>query len=130
MTTENTPISITLNPEEYLALVRLAEQAAIAAGKWPTLRAFLQDIERANNIERQELLVCWLVRGKPLPSDAVFPQSMPVDQKLVVNSIGKPIAKKDVLAALDNLGVDYGTVLVTHDPAGLVGWTSFEVAFP
>lgn len=120
----------TLSQEQYEALVFLARKGAEGdAHKLTELDRFLQDIERTNGITRNFLMIQWQELSAPLPPGTKFPEKWPKELRKVIELISRPIAKVDVDAVLEKYATEPTNVLVTKDPAGLVGWTPVDQYF-
>ena len=129
------PSSITLTIEEYEALIALAAQSAINADgsvdqqKANTLAAFLKKIELENNITRSSLWIRWQDPTAPLPPGVRFPETWPPTLQFFLQLITRPIAKTDVQALVNAKTANAINIMVTPDPAGLVGWTQLAAFF-
>lgn len=130
-------MNITLNEEQYSALVQLAREGARAASDDPRvaqdrimrLEDFFRSIEKSNGVTRYLLWVQWQETDNPLPPTVRFPESWPPTQRQLIERLDRPIAKVDVDNLLAANAKKPVTVLVTVDPAGLVGWTEYDVYF-
>lgn len=121
--------TITLQPSEYNTLVSLARQGATTADSARSLESFLQSIERANGVERDTVLVQWQELGAPLPAGTSFPESWPPQLRSSLTLVSRRIAKTDVQALVAAKASQPTSILVTRDPAGLVGWTELDAFF-
>lgn len=122
--------SFTLSQEQYEALISLARGGAENdAHKLTQLDQFLKSIERANGITRGFLMIQWQERSAPLPAGTQFPAKWPPKLRKVIELISRPIAKADVDAVIAQFASEPLDVLVTQDPAGLVGWTPVDDYF-
>lgn len=128
-------MSITLTQEQYEALVSLAQQGTLASDgttdqdKALTLSAFLADIERANNITRYSLWVRWQDPTAPLPPGVRFPTSWPPSLQYFIQLLTRPITYTDVTTLVASRTPNALNILVTKDPAGLVGWAKLDDYF-
>lgn len=126
---------ISLQQEEYEALVELARQGTLdAAGnvnsdKARTLNAYLVMLEKKNNITRYAVWVQWQETGAPLPAGTIFPDKWPPELRAYLALTTRPIAKTDVQTLLKNKARNPMTVLVTKDPGAAVGWTDLNTFF-
>lgn len=128
-------MNITLSQEQYEALIALAQRSTMEANgtvnqeRALTLQAFLADIEKVNGIKRYALFVRWQDPNAPLPPGVRFPQTWPPNLEYFIQFISRPVAKADVLAAVAARTNNALSIMVTPDPAGLVGWTKVDDFF-
>lgn len=128
-------MAITLSQEQYEALIALAQRGTVDPdGSMNQERAvgldtFLRDIERSNNITRYSLWVRWQDPTAPLPPGVRFPKTWPPELQYFLQFITRPIAKKDVLKVVGDRTKNAVNVMVTRDPAALLGWTKLEDHF-
>src|ERR1019366_5497240 len=120
------PATITMTTEQYTALVALARRAGTDAVQ---LEAFLVDIEKSNNITRYLLWVQWQELEQALPPTTKFPEQWPPNLRLLIQQVNTPIAQADVMNSLAVKAKKPTNILVTKDPAALVGWTSVTTFF-
>jgi hypothetical protein len=129
------PSSLTLTLEQYTALVALAQKStlnpdcSVNQEKALRLNAFLQDIEQANGITRYLLWVQWQSPDAPLPPTANFPAVWPPEMRYQLQLTTRPINKADVLALVAQRAPRAVNILVTADPAALVGWSKLDDYF-
>lgn len=125
-------MNITLNAEQYTALVALARRGAVVDGTDAVLKLeeFLRQVEKQGGVTRYFLWVRWQEAKQPLPPTTHFPQSWPPSLQQIIERLDRPIARVDVEAMLKENATSPATVLVTQDPAGQVGWTELDVYFP
>lgn len=116
---------VTMSNEAYEALVSLARRGATDPR---AVDLFVRDIDKSNGINRFFLLARWHEVGKPLPPGTEFPAKWPAQQQTPI-ALSRPIDKSDVLDAILSITPSPVSILVTSDPAGLVGWTELEVYF-
>lgn len=122
--------SFTLSQEQYEALIFLARRGAEGNAQQLTqLDLFLRDIEKSNGVTRYFLWVQWQELSAPLPPGTNFPEKWPKELRKAIELIGRPIARADVDQVLDRYASEPMTVLVTKDPAALVGWTPIDDFF-
>lgn len=125
-------MNITLNAEQYTALVALARRGAVVEGTNAVLKLeeFLRQTEKQAGVTRFFLWVRWQEAKQPLPPTTSFPTSWPPSLQQIIERLDRPIARVDVEAMLKENATSPATVLVTQDPAGQVGWTELNVYFP
>lgn len=119
---------LSLDQEQYEALIALARKGATGDDA-RRLDAFLQDLEAKNGIIRNTLWVQWQELNQPLPPGTNFPETWPPELRHRIDLISRPIARADVDAVLKEKARQPATVLVTTDPAALIGWTKVEDFF-
>jgi hypothetical protein len=120
----------TLNQEEYEALIALAREGVQTDPQRITrLEQFLRGIEKTNGITRSFLMVQWQELSAPLPPGTKFPEVWPPQLRKSIELISRPIAKADVDAVIEKYASEPTSILVTKDPAGLVGWTPIDQFF-
>jgi hypothetical protein len=122
-------MTFTLSQEQYEALIALARLGASTPEKQRALDAFLKSVEKANSVTRYALLIQWQEMDQPLPSSVEFPKTWPPEQRFFLENLTRPIAKVDVGRVLAAKARKPTNVLVTPDPAGLVGWTPIDNFF-
>ena len=119
-----------LSVEQYEALISMARTATAGdQEKTIQLELFLRDIEARNGITRSFLLVQWQEAGAQLPPGTSFPARWPPELRKALELVGRPIARVDVESVLSKYASEPMTVLVTRDPAGIVGWTTLDAFF-
>ena len=128
-------MDITLTQEQYEALIKLAQDSAVQAdGSMNQERAlvldkFLADIEKKNNITRYSLWVRWQDPNAPLPPGVRFPKTWPPALQSFIQFISRKVAKTDVMELVNSKAKNAVNVMVTPDPAALVGWTKVDDYF-
>lgn len=123
-------MDFTLTQEQYEALIYLARLGVAGdAQKQTQLNTFIKDIEKSNGVTRSFLLVQWQEASAPLPPGTNFPEKWPPELRVGIELVTRPISKADVEAVLANRASEPVSVLVTKDPAGLVGWTPLDDFF-
>lgn len=123
-------MDFTLTQEQYEALIYLARQGATGDPQKQTqLNTFLKDIEKSNGVTRSFLWIQWQEVSAPLPEGTNFPQVWPPELRVAIELVTRPISKADVEKVLANKASEPLSVLVTRDPAGLVGWTPLDDFF-
>lgn len=126
---------ISLEQPEYEALVEFARRGTLDHEGRPRaedarlLEAFLVSIEKKSGIQRYTLWVQWQETAYPLPPGTRFPEKWPPELREQLTLTSRPIAKSDVTTLLANRAKSPVTVLVTADPAGLVGWSQLNEYF-
>lgn len=124
-----------LNQEEYESLIDFARKGTLNADGSineelaHSLDAWLRLIEKNNGISRYFVLVQWQDADAPLPPGTNFPTVWPPTLRAAVTLISRPISRTDVDAVLSAKARNPVSVLVTRDPAGLVGWTAINEFF-
>jgi hypothetical protein len=122
-------MTIALDLEQYLALISLARLGADTPEKKRVLESFLVSIDAANKQQRYTLQVQWQELNTPLPPTTDFPAVWPPNLRATVERTDRPIAKSDVMKTVAARSNDPTNILVTKDPAGIVGWTRVEDYF-
>jgi hypothetical protein len=123
-------MNFTLTQEQYEALIFLARKGAGSNGaKQLELDFFLKDIEKTNGITRSFLWVQWQELSAPVPAGTSFPTKWPPELRRAIEFIARPVAKVDVEQVLEKYAQQPTIVLVTKDPAALVGWTPIDDFF-
>lgn len=120
---------VTLTQEQYQALVFLARKGAASTEAKRVLEAFLKDVEKNSGINRYFLKARWQELSAPLPKNTNFPAVWPPTQELDIERTDRPIAKVDVLAAVNAKASKPENIMVTRDVAGLAGWTKADDFF-
>lgn len=123
------PFPIPLNQEQYEALVALARKGAENETEARLLESFLVDLETSAGITRHTLWVQWQELYQPLPPRTDFPKVYPPELRHRINLISRPIARADVDAVIKEKAKQPFNVLVTPDPAAVVGWTKVDDYF-
>lgn len=118
-----------LSQEQYEALSALARRGATTPDMLRALDAFLRQIERDNGISRYGLWIQWQEMDQPLPPNIEFPKTWPPEQRFYLEMLSRPIAKADVDKVLALKARKQTNVLVTPDPAAMVGWIDYETYF-
>lgn len=113
----------TLSTQDYEALIALARKGATDADSVRSLDSFLRYLEKKNGINRYGLWIQWQETGKQVPVTYNFPATWPPELRYYLELLTRPISKADVTAALAKKAKKPLNVMVTPDPAGLVGWT-------
>ena len=120
---------LTLQQEQYEALIALARKGTTNEGEARALDAFLRSLEVANGITRHFVLVQWQEAAQPLPPSTNFPGKWPPELRASIELITRPIARADVDALVAARAKSPINVLVTSDPGGIVGWTQLDKFF-
>jgi hypothetical protein len=127
--------TFTLTQEEYEALIALARR-----GTWDRdpirqqqravqLDSFLRQIEKENGITRYGLYIQWQDPTAPLPPGTNFPETWPPNLRYYLEFISRPIMQADVMAVVNARTPNAQNILVTPDPAALLGWTPIAQFF-
>jgi hypothetical protein len=119
----------TLTQEQYEALVAMARKGADNPHQLTLVEQYLKTIEEDNGITRDFVLVQWQEQGAKLPVGANFPETWPPQLRQTIELVSRAIARADVEAMLEVKANDPIDVLVTRDPAGLVGWATLDDFF-
>lgn len=122
-------MDFTLTQEDYEALISLARRGTTNQEQQRALDTFLQDIEKRNGVKRYSLWIQWTEAEQPLPPNTDFPRKWPPDLRYQLELISRPIAKTDVDEVLRVRARKPIGVLVTEDPAAVVGWVKLEDFF-
>lgn len=93
------------------------------------LDAWLRSIEQKNGVVRSFVWVQWQEQDAPLPPGVNFPTKWPPEMRAMVGLVTRPVAKSDVTSMLAVKAKNPTSILVTSDPAALVGWTEIDVFF-
>lgn len=129
------PFPISLDQQQYEALVALARNGTknpdgtMNPDLSRKLESYLRFLEEENDIERHLLWVQWQEADQPLPPSVQFPNKWPPELRSTIELTSRPIARADVDALLSKKARTPMNVLVTKDPAGIIGWTQPEVFF-
>ena len=128
-------MTISLSQEDYEALVALAQRGvrepdgSINQQEAVVLDTFLQNVERLNGIKRYSLWVQWTDPTAPLPPGIRFPETWPPHLRQRIQFISRSISKTDVLNLVNQRTPNALDILVTPDPAALLGWTDVRTYF-
>jgi hypothetical protein len=122
-------VTFTLTQDQYEALIALARRGAPTPDQARDLDVFLARIEKANGIVRHRLWIQWQETDVPLPPTTAFPETWPPELRYYLEQLSRPIARADVEHALRVRARRPTQVLVTPDPAGVLGWTRVEDFF-
>lgn len=121
-------MDITLTLEEYQALIFFV-RASADTDKKRQVQAMLAEAEIRNGVSRHMLVVQWQEAGYALPPNARFPDVWPPELRVTVERTDRPLCKADIEAVLQSRARRPLSILVTTDPAGLLGWTSIDDYF-
>jgi hypothetical protein len=128
-------MNFTLTQEQYEALLALAQQGthrpdgSIDQQKALVLDEALRDIEQSNDVVRYSLWIRWQDPTAPLPPRTNFPKTWPPNLQYLLQFITRPIAKTDVLGIVSQKTPNAQNIMVTPDPAALLGWTPIDAYF-
>lgn len=127
--------TFTLTQEQYEALVAFAQKGTyehdrqVNQEKALALQAFLADIEQANGIQRSSLWIQWQDPAQPLPPGTNFPKTWPPELRFFLQFVSRPICQADVLQVVAQRAPKAVNIMVTPDPAALLGWTPVATYF-
>ena len=121
--------NFTLTQEQYEALIELARRGATTQTKQLELDQWLKLIERSNGVTRDFIWVQWQELSAPLPSGTRFPEEWPERLRRTIELTTRRIARADVEQVLEQYANSPIEILVTPDPAGIVGWKSLDAYF-
>lgn len=121
--------TFTLSQEQYEALIALARAGATTEDLRLSLDAFLQAIEKANGITRYKLWIQWQEMDQQVPTNVEFPRTWPPELRYYMELVSRPISRADVGKVLAKKARKPTNVLVTSDPAGIVGWSTLDSYF-
>lgn len=123
-------MDFTLNQEEYESLIKLARAGVGNNAKRLTeLEQWLRLIESKNGVSRSFVLVQWQELDSELPPGTRFPAVWPPALRKTIELISRPVARVDVEAVVAQYANTPSDILVTRDPAGLVGWQTLDQFF-
>jgi hypothetical protein len=122
-------MDLTLNQEQYEALIAFARRGAETAQQKRELDSYLVSLEKLNGVVRYKLWVQWQEAEAPLPATARFPANWPPKLRHYIELISRPIARIDVDQVLEKYAQKPVNILVTTDPAATVGWTKIDGFF-
>lgn len=128
-------MEIKLTQEQYEALLALAQRGTVDPDgsmnqeRALALDAFLKNIEKTNSIVRHSLWVRWQDPNAPLPPGVRFPKTWPPELQYFIQLITRPVAKTDVLKVVSDRTKNAVNIMVTKDPAALLGWTKVDDYF-
>lgn len=127
-----------LTQQNYEALIALAQRSTVCPdgsidqAKAQELQQYLEEIESENGIVRSSLWIRWQDPAAPLPPGwkSNFPQTWPPNLQFFLQLVSRKITKADVLLVVSKNTPNAVNIMVTPDPAALVGWTQLAVYFP
>lgn len=129
------PFPLSMDQAAYETLIEYARQGTLDATgevipeKARGLNSWLRMIEEKNDVHRYCLWVQWQEQGAPLPPGTSFPSKWPPELRFFIALVTRPIARRDVDEVLNARARQPTSVLVTTDPAAVVGWTEIDVYF-
>ena len=129
------PFPLSLSQSDYETLVALARRGtynpdgSVNQNVSAELETWLRDLERRNGVQRYFLLVQWQELGSVLPAGTKFPEVWPPSLRAQITLTTRPSCAQDVQDLLRNRARRPVEVLVTTDPAGILGWTKLEDYF-
>jgi hypothetical protein len=117
-------MDFTLTQEQYESLVALSRKGVAGDALAQTkLDDWLRLIEKANGVERDFLWVQWQELGGA-PISGTFPDNYPPGLRKSIELLSRKISRVDVEKVIGQYANDPTNVLVTRDPAGILGWTA------
>jgi len=123
-------MDFTLNQEEYESLIKLARDGVGQNAKRLTeLEQWLRLIEKKNGVTRSFVLVQWQELDTELPPGTRFPTVWPPSMRKAIELVTRPVARTDVDAVVAQYANTPTEILVTKDPAGIVGWQTLDQFF-
>lgn len=129
------PFPISLEQDAYESLVELARQGtlrddgSVIDTKAAALESWLKLLEQKNGINRYFVWVQWQEQDSPLPPGTNFPAKWPPELREYLALTSRPIAKDDVMTMLNSKARQPTSILITTDPAAMVGWQDLNVFF-
>lgn len=118
-----TPATLTMSLEDYEALVALARRGVVTPEQATALQTFLRSLEAANGFTRSSLWIQWQEQDQPVPPTTRFPAVWPPELRYFLELTSRPISRVDVDKVIAVKARKPTNILVTSDPAALVGWT-------
>jgi hypothetical protein len=115
-----------LTQEEYAALVSLARKGTANTDQRVGLDQYLRGIEEREGVKRYLLWVQWQEVGAALPPGTRFPEKWPPELRYLIERFDRPISRTDVTRALELRAKNPLEILVTADPAAVVGWMRLD----
>jgi hypothetical protein len=122
-------MQFTLSQEQYEALVAMSRRGCADENALRRLDDFLQLIERQNEIVRSLVVVQWQEADEPLPPGTDFPEVWPPELRRQVELVGRQVARADVERVVAQASRNPVNVMVTRDPAGILGYTTLDDFF-
>ena len=126
---------LSLSQAEYETLVEFARQGTLnddgSIRREPALGldSWLRALEFRNGVVRYFLWVQWQEQGAAVPPGARFPEKWPPELRASIALMSRAITRADVEAMLATKAREPTNVLVTRDPAAIVGWTELAEYF-
>lgn len=115
---------VQMTQEQYEAL---ASQALLNASNPRGLVTMLQEIDKRNLLQRYIAVIRWQELDSP-PPGIRYPVSWPPSMTVVLNQ-AKPISRADADKALGGAARRPANAVITKDPEGKVGWSTFDAFF-
>lgn len=128
-------MDFTLTQEQYEALISLAkdgvtyDDGSINTERARQLDEFLRTIEKANGVTRSLVWVQWQEIDSPLPPGTVFPEKWPPEMRKKIELVTRLVSRADVDTMLAAQARNPINVLVTKDPAGVLGYIELDDFF-
>ncbi len=115
---------VAMTLEQYQALSSLALQGA---NNPRGLADMLAEIDKRNTLERYIAVIRWQELDSP-PPGIKYPVEWPPSMTIILNQ-PKPISRAFAETSLAAAARRPTNALITKDPAGKVGWSTFDVFF-
>ncbi len=115
---------VTMTLEQYEALASMAFQGA---NNPRGLVNMLGEIDRSNTLQRYIAVIRWQELDSP-PPGIRYPVEWPPSMTLLLSQ-SKPISREFAETSLAAAARRPTNALITKDPAGKVGWSTFDVFF-
>jgi hypothetical protein len=113
-------MTVTMSRQEYDALLNAA-----LTGNATDVPALQEAIDAANSITRYRLFLRWQDVGGSVPSRIELGAGWPPEQTFLLE-LSRPIAREDVLQAVNAQARNPAEIYVTPDPTGVVGFTQLD----
>lgn len=129
------PFPISFSQSEYETIIEFARQGTlnpdgtVNQDKALGLDSWLRMIEQKNGVTRNFIWVQWQEQDAPLPPGVTFPKKWPPEMRVALSLVSRAITKSDVTSMLNVRAKKPTSILVTRDPAALVGWTEIDEFF-
>jgi len=119
---------VTMTLEQYEALTYYARYERLP-DTLRSINAFIQEIEKANDITRSFLWVQWQEMDYALPPTARFPDKWPPELRFSIERSDRALSRADIEKVLAVKARKPVTVMVTTDPGGELGWIAIDDYF-
>lgn len=117
------PEQFVLTPDEYKALVYMATKAS------QEMQKLVDAIDERHGVRRYRMWARWVTPGKQRYPTARFPKEWPPKEELLVEVVGRPVNKQDVLDQVRQITEAPLSLMVTKDMTKMLGWMELEEAF-